>query len=387
MFDSTGTTGALVNSTSFDRYWTYYTAFETALAADRKNASLVKDSSTLQEVVDRFVARRGLKDKELQGFNTWLSSVVEQEYATNSKYLSAKNFDSDLGYSGKERVLTNGYKSLIDKLIRPGTAASVIAVNITYNANVTNINYAANAANLVTVTTASGAKFRGKHVIVTLPLGVLKATHTTMFTPALPTTHQTAIKQLGVAVMNKVTLVYPSAWWSSGNSSANRAWLHNLGANHSRWSEFYNMAATGQTPTRPILVGFNIGDYAVQMESLNDTQATNEAHAMIKRMLPKAQADAALAPSASYVTRWASDPWSRGSYSFLPPGASWASYDAFVAPVRLGALSTGLRVLRFAGEHTNWKDPSTVHGALASGRREAAAILTTLAVRHRRMRA
>nr|AZL94585.1 polyamine oxidase [Nephromyces sp. MMRI] len=68
-------------------------------------------------------------------------------------------------------------------------------------------------------------------------------------------------------------------------------------------------------------------------------------------------------PVAAFVTRWNSDPFSRGSYSYLPPGMAGRDYDILSYPVNDKIL--------FAGEHTMRPYPSTVHGACASGRREA----------------
>jgi monoamine oxidase len=69
------------------------------------------------------------------------------------------------------------------------------------------------------------------------------------------------------------------------------------------------------------------------------------------------------APEAWKITRWASDPFSRGSYSHIPPGASGDDHDALAAPV-------GNR-LHFAGEATIQTYPATVHGAYLTGRRAA----------------
>ena len=62
-------------------------------------------------------------------------------------------------------------------------------------------------------------------------------------------------------------------------------------------------------------------------------------------------------------TSWSTDPWSRGSYSFLPVGATPAMRRALAQPVQ-GRLF-------FAGEATDEAGPSTVHGAQASGKRAA----------------
>ena len=88
-------------------------------------------------------------------------------------------------------------------------------------------------------------------------------------------------------------------------------------------------------------------------------------------------------PKESVVTRWKSDEWSRGSYSFVAAGSSGNDYDLMASPV-VPPPSAGLapntpqppnppRVF-FAGEHTIRNYPATVHGALLSGLREAGRI-------------
>ena len=58
-------------------------------------------------------------------------------------------------------------------------------------------------------------------------------------------------------------------------------------------------------------------------------------------------------------TSWASDPYSYGSYSFIPVGAPSEDYDALSEPINNRVF--------FAGEATNSSYPGTVHGAYRSG--------------------
>ncbi len=71
------------------------------------------------------------------------------------------------------------------------------------------------------------------------------------------------------------------------------------------------------------------------------------------------------------VTRWAGDPFSRGSYSHLAVGATPDDRRVFQEPI-------GDRLF-FAGEHTDLDAPATTHGALASGRRAADAAIAAFA--------
>ena len=71
-------------------------------------------------------------------------------------------------------------------------------------------------------------------------------------------------------------------------------------------------------------------------------------------------------PKGSVVTRWMSDPHTRGSYSNLPVGSSYEDYDTLAEPIA--------DRLFFAGEATNRVHSATVHGAFLSGVREASRI-------------
>ena len=72
------------------------------------------------------------------------------------------------------------------------------------------------------------------------------------------------------------------------------------------------------------------------------------------------------------VTGWGTDPWSRGSYTHVPPGSSNADLDELGEPV-------AGRIL-FAGEHTQSSRVGYADGAMTSGIREAKRLLGTAVV-------
>ncbi|MGA1480524.1 MAG: FAD-dependent oxidoreductase [Candidatus Nanopelagicales bacterium] len=75
------------------------------------------------------------------------------------------------------------------------------------------------------------------------------------------------------------------------------------------------------------------------------------------------------APLASLVTRWDTDPWSRGSYSALPAGVSPS-----VRRTLSDAILGGRIVL--AGEYASTSYPATTNGAYLSGQHAARRILS-----------
>jgi polyamine oxidase len=107
----------------------------------------------------------------------------------------------------------------------------------------------------------------------------------------------------------------------------------------------------------PVLVGIRGGAAARSLESLSDEDAVAEV----------VEAMTAPEPTGAVVTRWAADPYARGSYSFVAVGSSPADQRALAEPV-------GDRLL-FAGEATHEEFFATVHGAYMSGIREADRIL------------
>jgi polyamine oxidase len=73
------------------------------------------------------------------------------------------------------------------------------------------------------------------------------------------------------------------------------------------------------------------------------------------------------APAAVAVTSWATDPYSGGAYTHIPPGATPADADLLGEPI-------GGRLL-FAGEHTQSARMAYADGAMTSGIREAKRLL------------
>lgn len=69
------------------------------------------------------------------------------------------------------------------------------------------------------------------------------------------------------------------------------------------------------------------------------------------------------------MTRWDTDPWALGSYSFLPTGTAAAERRVLAETLVHGRVA-------LAGEYTAFDYPATVHGAYRSGLRAAARLLT-----------
>jgi polyamine oxidase len=175
---------------------------------------------------------------------------------------------------------------------------------------------------------------------------VLKA-GTIAFDPPLPEKKQQAIDRLGFGLLDKVVLKFDQPFWPDNDV------IGLVGG-----GEPVSMLINGETfADAPLLVGLRGGRDAREREALSDEEAVAQVVTALN----------APNPTGALVTRWAADPYARGSYSFVAVGSSPDDMKALAEPVN--------DRLAFAGEATVPEFFGTVHGAYQSGVREAERIL------------
>ncbi|UWD79274.1 flavin monoamine oxidase family protein [Curtobacterium flaccumfaciens] len=206
----------------------------------------------------------------------------------------------------------------------------------------------------VTVGLTDGTTVVARQVVVTVPLGVLQAGEV-VFTPPLSAPVTGALDRLGMGTYDKVFLRFPSRFWSD-------SWVvRQQGSAGVDWHSWYDMSRVTGAPVLAALVG---GAGARRLETLPDAMVVDEGVVALRRMFGASVPR----PEAFRITRWAEDPFSRGSYSYLHVGASPDDHDL---------LGTPSGRVQLAGEATWSDDPATVHGALLSGLRAAGRLLGT----------
>lgn len=82
--------------------------------------------------------------------------------------------------------------------------------------------------------------------------------------------------------------------------------------------------------------------------------AADHRNAFVLQTLRRVYGDKVCEPVAVKVTQWASDEFSRGSYSYVAVGCTGHEYDTLALPVS--------RCVLFAGEHTCKEHPDSVGG-------------------------
>jgi monoamine oxidase len=124
------------------------------------------------------------------------------------------------------------------------------------------------------VTTDQGV-IQADKVVITLPLGVLKA-NKVRFDPGLPATKQKAIQALGMGLLNKCFLRFPKVFWP-----ADRDWLESIGPVPGLWAEWVSYA---RSLGKPILVGFNAADVGRKVETWSDRKTVDSAMETLRRI-------------------------------------------------------------------------------------------------------
>lgn len=211
------------------------------------------------------------------------------------------------------------------------------------------------------VSTSNGCEYLGDAVLVTVPLGCLKA-ETIKFSPPLPDWKYSSIKQLGFGVLNKVVLEFSKVFWDDS--------LDYFGATAEETDQrgecfmFWNVK---KTVGAPVLIALVVGKAAVDYKDKSKSEHVNHAMMVLRKLFG---GDLVPDPVASVVTDWGADPYSYGAYSYVAIGASGEDYDVLGRPVQ--------NCLFFAGEATCKEHPDTVGGAMMTGVREAVRIIDIL---------
>jgi monoamine oxidase len=316
---------------------------EQTIAAARAKAETRDSDLTLKEAILATPSWAEADDPTRRLIRQVVNGSVEAEYGGAWDEVSAWHYDEAVEFGGGDKLFPKGYDQITDHLatgltIRTGAVvASVVQ-----------------AGDSVQVTFTDGEVLQADHVVVTVPLGVLKSGDIA-FEPPLAPARRAAIETLGMGLLNKCWLRFDRIAWP-----ANVDWIEWLGPKDGIWSQWVSLAqATGA----PVLLAFHAGDQARQMEQLSDNEMVAEAHVALKAMFGRDFP----APIAAQITRWAQDPFTQGAYSFNATGTKPETRSA------LAGADWGGRLV-FAGEACEPDYWGTAHGAILSGRTAAAQI-------------
>lgn len=215
------------------------------------------------------------------------------------------------------------------------------------------------------------------HVIMTASLGFLKQNHESLFKPPLPDSKRELIESIGFGTVNKIVLQFEKPFWKDEHG-IKLLWNESDRTKFPRWVQDI-IAFDIVRRQSNLLIGWIGGLGAKLMERESDMNIAKTCLAIIEQFLP-ASNDKPSRLVNCICSRWNSNPFVCGSYSYLSMGSFGKNVERLHEPIcesgcessRLSASSTARipRIL-FAGEATAGKLYSTTHGAIISGWREA----------------
>jgi len=187
-------------------------------------------------------------------------------------------------------------------------------------------------------------------VIVTVPLSILQSAEL-QFTPPLPDTKITAIKNIGTGAGIKIVLSFNRRFWEGDMASIYTSGL----------VPKYQVSSNGRSTKSFVLTAMVMGEKAEVLSTQSNISIVQNLLKDLDNLFGNGVASAAFANAR--VMDWGKEPFIKGAYSYpIVGGGGLLTRQALSQPV--------LRKLYFAGEATHYGGHSgTVHGAIESSRR------------------
>jgi len=323
--------GVLRSVTTYENAETeYYTMLD----------SLMNNGSATQSFETVFNAQYpGYANDRLWKF--FLSTYLTFDLGDVDK-LSSLLYNEGEEFGGEERIATNGYDTIPNHLAN--------GLNVHLSQRVSKIDY----TNAKIKVTHNGTTTETDYVLVTVPLGVLKA-NTIQFIPTLPATKLTAIQKVGMNCVNKFLLTWDTAFWDDVQYISYTPEIKD------KFNYFVNVKKVN--PNVNALMTFAYADYARQTETMTDTQIIDEIMIHLRDIYGNSIPN----PTNILRTKWNTNENSFGAYSYTAVGTEMIHFDDLAEEIN--------DKLFFGGEHTEADYFSTAHGAYLSGIREADKII------------
>ncbi|KPI36211.1 Lysine-specific histone demethylase 1A [Cyphellophora attinorum] len=334
--------------------------------ASKPNASL---GSVMNAGIEQYQQFLDLKPYALRLIN-WHFANLEYANACNVDKLSLRAWDQDIGneFEGEHAQVVGGYQQFPRALWRYPEA-----LDVRTNKPVQAIHYgAAGLGGKPTVVCEDGEAIEADRVVFSAPLGVLKE-QAIKFDPPLPQWKADAIKRMGFGLLNKLIMVFEKPFWDTERDMFGllRAPRDSAGQEQANYKQcrgqFYLFWNCIDTSGLPVLIALMAGEAAHEAERTPDAFLVEDCLHQLRNVFGHQNVPS---PVESIVTRWGSDRFARGTYSYVAAEAKANDYDTLAAPIS--------NTLFFAGEATIATHPATVHGAYLSGLRAAHEVYESL---------
>ncbi|MGB8860321.1 MAG: FAD-dependent oxidoreductase, partial [Ilumatobacteraceae bacterium] len=207
---------------------------DAALEAAIDWADELETDLSLADALEQSGAAADIDPASLQHY---LRTEITTEYGADADELSAW-WGTAEGSEGDDLLVLGGYDTLVTAAldgqdIRLGWAAATIDTS----------------GEQAVVTNRVGEVVTAHAVVVTVPLGVLKA-GVIQFVPPLPFTHTAAIEAIGMGLLDKLWLRWDEAWWSQTAQQWTR-----VAATDDAFVEWFNLLDVAGAPVLLGLIG------------------------------------------------------------------------------------------------------------------------------------
>ncbi|KAM1155668.1 hypothetical protein ACFX13_027128 [Malus domestica] len=378
--------------------------------------------SFLRRGLDAYWVLTKNRDEQVNGNGNWSRKLLQeaifamhentQRTYTSAGDLLTLDYNAESEYRmfpGEEITIAKGYLSIVQSLasvLPPGLIQ--LGKKVTeiqwQPENHTHSGYESDTRP-VKLHFSDGSVLLADHVIITVSLGVLKASirqDSGMFNPPLPRFKTEAISRLGFGVVNKLFLQLGSNHPPLKSHDFSKFPFLQM-VFHRADSELRNkkipwwMRKTASLcplyHNSNVLLSWFAGKEALALEALSGEEIINGVSQTVSSFLSHTSHSHESCngngnPEGNSVqfskvlkSQWASDPLFLGSYSYVAVGSSGEDLDSMAEPLPSddsgSATSSSpppLQIL-FAGEATHRTHYSTTHGAYLSGLREANRLL------------
>ena len=325
----------------------------------------------------------------------WNTKNTEYALGANISDLSMRYWDADErhAFRGDHVLLRQGYSKIVEHILNK--CKEYPSFKSILNFSVGHVEYSRQSATLPypnrklrnkkCINISDGCRVFSKDgkmshdfdfIVCALPLGVLKdsedfsqtiladktqsnseSTGKVVFNPPLPIYKRDAINNVGFGLLDKVYLQFPRPFW---RKSGNREFLsgypflgneQDLFGNASGFNAHHYMFfdvgrslyGTDAQNAPHILLTLISGREAVASERMSEKQLVDDVMKTLHTLYSSVDIPN---PIASKRTKWGSDEFSRGSYTYLPPGSTDQDYHTLQSPCN---GHTGIPRLFWAG--------------------------------------
>ena len=303
-----------------------------------------EDVSMLDVIRDQY---NEITDERIRRLVDMNLAYIEHYEASNLDQLSARSyFKSDYDLPISDLTLSIGLGSFIEQIVQRHH------LPVQLNTIVTSVDIPSNKNELIRLTTQDNHRYSCQYLLITIPLGCLKA-RSIHFTPPLPDWKQEAIDRMGFGLLNKVYLQFPHTFWDEK--------LDSVFITSNRFRFFLCF------PQDHMLNLYVTGNLARELEQRADEEIIDEVVQSLRPIYPQMPK-----PVKWLVTRWGRDPFAYGSYSNFKIGATYETIGELARECYDGRVY-------WAGEHANYGGTiGCVDSAFESGHREAKRIYDQL---------